>query len=396
MAACLDAPVTGPLDVPAAVSDPAVVHGWTVILRSDSGADSGAIAIAQTDTAGLGAGPGEYQARARLWTVLDSAPTDSELTLSLSVGSRTLRWRLERDGMPVGSGGGALWTVDRWRWLPRARGRGRATWNGTSVPVHFAALGGVPMPERSLIDPMAAASVTMRARGMVSLRVDDCSVKDSATFGVLRDLHLVAEFGVPSRFVDRPGLCSLTLLRALAAAGNAIESHSRHHARPPTDFAQFYVETVGAARDLHEMGFDPHVFIQPGSWNAGPFDFNSRAKLQGAAGALLRRIYVATEAYAYPDTTLILPARGRIGPPPLLLRMAPEQIALRVRQAATAGRWIEFMWHSWEIPADSLRPRLAAIAALRDSGLVEVMPFYRALHAAGPGMSPMLLPPIVR
>ena len=173
VAACGDAPVTGPLDVPAALSDPARVHGWTVILRSDSGADSGAVAIAQTDTEGLGAGRGEYQARARVWTVLDSTPTDSGLTLSLSVGTPTLRWRLERDGMPVASGDGVLSTGDRWRWLPRAQGRGRATWNGTSVPVRFAALGGVPMPERSLVDPMPAGSVMIRAPGIVSLRVDD-------------------------------------------------------------------------------------------------------------------------------------------------------------------------------------------------------------------------------
>ena len=118
--------------------------------------------------------------------------------------------------------------------------------------------------------------------------------------------------------------------------------------------------------------------------DAGPFDFDSRAKLRGAAGALLRRLYVATEAYAYPDTTLILPARGRIGPPPLLMTMAPEQVAVKVRQAAATGGWIEFMWHSREISADSLWPRLVVIAALRDSGLVEVMPFYRALHAAAP------------
>ena len=397
VAACLDAPVMGPLDAPAAGSNPAVVRGWTVILRSDSGPDSGAIAIAQTDTAALGAGPGAYQARARLWTVIDSAPTDSELTLKLALGERTLRWRLERDGMPVASGGGALWTVDRWPWLPRARGRGRATWNGTSVPVRFAALGGVPMPERSLVDPMPAGSVTMRARGIVSLRVDDCNALDSATFGVLRELHLVAEFGVPSRFVDRPGRCSLTLLRAMVAAGNAVEAHSRHHARAPTDFAQFYVETVGAARDLRAMGFEPHVFIQPGSWNRGPYDFDTPAKLQGPAGMLLRRLYVATEAYAVSGTNMALPAPGRIGPAARVFRtLTPEEIAMHVRRAAATGSWIEFMWHSSDLPADSLRPRLAAIAALRDSGLVDVMPFYQALHAAGPGMSPMPLLPVDR
>jgi hypothetical protein len=207
----------------------------------------------------------------------------------------------------------------------------------------------------------------------------------------------VAEFGVPSRFVDRPGRCSLSLLRALVAAGNAVESHSRYHTRPPTNFAEFYVETVGAARDLQAMGFQPHVFIQPGSWNAGPYDFDSPAKLQGAAGMLLRRVYVATEAYAVSNTNMVVPAEGRVGPAARVFRtLTPEEIAMHVRRAAATGSWIEFMWHSSDLPADSLRPRLAAIAALRDSGLVEVMPFYQALHAARPGTSPMPLPLIVR
>ncbi len=313
LAACLDQTLTQPPDEPAAAVDAALVHGWTLILRSDSGSDSGAIVIAQTDTDGLGAGLGEHRARARLWTVLDSAPTDTDLTLQLSLGDRRVRWRLAQHGTAVAWGGGALWT-DRWQWLPRSRGRGRAIWSGTSVPISFAVLGGVPMPEEVLVDPLPAGSVTGRGQGIVSLRVDDCSATDSATFRVLRELHLVAEFAVPSRFVDRRNRCSRPLLRALVAAGNTVESHSRYHELPPTDFAQFYLETVGSARDLHEWGFEPHVFIQPGSWNAGAFDLDSPAKLQGPAGALLRRVYAATEAYAYAGTNIRVPAQNRVGP----------------------------------------------------------------------------------
>jgi hypothetical protein len=98
---------------------------------------------------------------------------------------------------------------------------------------------------------------------------------------------------------------------------------------------------------------------------------------------LLRRVYVATEAYAVSNTNMPVPAQGRVGPNARVLRtLTPEQIALHVQRAASAGTWIEFMWHSSDLSADSLRPRLAVIAALRDSGYVEVMPFYQALHAA--------------
>ncbi len=397
VAACLAAPPTGPVDEAAAASDAAFVHAWTLILRVDSGPDSGAIVIAQTDTDQLAAGVSEYRARARLWTVLDGAPADSELTLDLTLADGRLGWRLTRDATPVAWGRTALLLLQRLRrtersqWLPPARGGGRATWNGRDVPVDFAALADIPMPEQPLVDPTPAGSVTLHARGIVSLRVDDCSALDAATFGVLRELHLVAEFGVPSRFVGRPGRCSLSLLRALAAAGNTIESHSRHHWLPPRDFAQFYLETVGAARDLRMLGFEPHVFIQPGSWNRGEFYLNSPTKLQGPAGMLLRRVYVATEAYAYAGTNMGLPPPGPIGPAARVLRtLTPADIELHVRRAAAAGSWIQFMWHSADIPADSLRPRLAVIAALRDSGLVEVMPFYRALHAAAP--SPVIAP----
>jgi hypothetical protein len=391
VAACLGAPPTGPLDEPGAASDAAFVRTWTVILRVDSGPDSGAIAIAQTDRDELAGGVSEYHARARLWTVLDGAPADSELTLDLTLADGSVGWRLTRDATPVAWGGTALPLFQRVRrtegaqWLPPARGGGRGTWTGTNVPVSFAALADVPMPQQPLVDPMPVGSVTLHAHGIVSLRVDDCSALDSATFGVLRELHLVAEFGVPSRFVGRPGRCSLSLLRALVAAGNTIESHSRHHWLPPKDFAQFYLETVGSARDLRVLGFEPHVFVQPGSWNKGEFYLNSLTKVLGPAGMLLRRLYVATEAYAYSATNMALPAPGRLGPAARVLRtLTPADIEMHVRRAAAGGSWIQFMWHSSDIPADSLRPRLAVIAALRDSGLVEVMPFYRALHAAAP------------
>src|SRR6266567_4123572 len=237
VAACLAAPPTGPVDEAAAASDAAFVHAWTLILRVDSGPDSGAIVIVQTDTDQLAAGVSEYRARARLWTVLDGAPADSELTLDLTLADGRLGWRLTRDATPVAWGRTALLLLQRLRrtersqWLPPARGGGRATWNGRDVPVDFAALADIPMPEQPLVDPTPAGSVTLHARGIVSLRVDDCSALDAATFGV------------PSRFVGRPGRCSLSLLRALAAAGNTIESHSRHHWLPPRDFAQFYLET---------------------------------------------------------------------------------------------------------------------------------------------------------
>jgi hypothetical protein len=56
----------------------------------------------------------------------------------------------------------------------------------------------------------------------------------------------------------------------------------------------------------------------------------------------------------------------------------------RIRHAIEDSTWINFMWHSVEMPPAELESRLRVIAALRDSGLVTVLPFYVALHATRP------------
>jgi hypothetical protein len=49
--------------------------------------------------------------------------------------------------------------------------------------------------------------------------------------------------------------------------------------------------------------------------------------------------------------------------------------------AAADSLWISFMWHAWDMSDTALEARLRVIAALRDSGLVTVLPYYPTLRA---------------
>jgi len=194
-------------------------------------------------------------------------------------------------------------------------------------------------------------------------------------------LGLVAEMAIPTRRLDRRGHCTQSLLAAMVADGNTVESHSRLHGSAPPNFGDFYLEVVGSAQDLRGRGFDPHVFIQPGTWQQGPTLLDSRAKLQSPYYALLRRLYVSTEAYAWP-AAMRIPVPGREGPNHWPLKVfTPQTLEARLRMAAADSLWITFMWHSWDMPLAQLEPRLRVIAALRDSGLVTVLPYYPALRA---------------
>jgi len=51
------------------------------------------------------------------------------------------------------------------------------------------------------------------------------------------------------------------------------------------------------------------------------------------------------------------------------------------RVALWGDGWISFMWHAWDMTPTELKARLRVIAALRDSGMVTVLPYYTALHA---------------
>ena len=133
---------------------------------------------------------------------------------------------------------------------------------------------------------------------------------------------------------------------------------------------------------MRRRGFDALVFIPPGTWRSGATLMDSPGKLVGPYAQLLRRVYVTTETYALPAGVPI-PVVGREGPKSLPLR-AFSLLALewRLRNAATDSQWIGFMWHAWDMTPAELEARLRVIAALRDSGLVSVLPYYTALHAS--------------
>lgn len=352
---------------------------WTLILADDTGA----VWVVQTDSAIAVRGDVAQASSAALWSVLDSAPDLTDLTLSAQVEGRQARWSLSEAGRELGSGEGTLRAYVGNTGSPRFTGTATMQLGGSARTIRFDAIGGLPMPETPVrLLPPVSGRQYRAGRGIVSLRVDDCGASDTASLAALTRHGLVAEFAVPTRLVGRPTSCSLDLLRQIAAAGNAIEAHSRFHTGAPPSFADFYLEALGSLRDLRALGYDPRVFIQPGTWRDGPTLFDSPAKLATPYGALLRRAYEAVEAYQQPSFYVALPADGVAWPSPAVITgYSVDQVAAMVRTAAANGQWVEFMWHSGPAIGPQLDPRLAVIAAMRDSGLVDVMAFRDALHA---------------
>jgi hypothetical protein len=375
LAACLD---RGPGDLLGnSAPDRSGRQPWTIILSDDAGR----VLIAQTDSA---LAPGEDSAavgRATLWRTLDGPAEPDSFALGVQAHGRRLEWSLRRAGQTVGSGSGALLAYPGDEGAPRYAGLAAITLAGVPPAMRFDAIGGLPMPADM---PAPVAPLPIAARGVVSLRVDDCSAWDSTSLRLLERHHLVASFAVPSRLVGRPGRCSRDLLERIAGAGNAIDAHSRYHDAAPAGFADFYIEAVGASRDLRAMGFDAAVFVQPGSWTVGPALFDSPAKLATPYGALIRRVYRALEAYQTDAASVPLPAAGRWPYAGEIRYFDRERLAAFVRDAAARGEWVEFLWHSGDQPWDALDGRLAVIAAMRDSGYVANLTFRDALRAVPP------------
>ena len=373
---------------------PGAVSVWTLILTDTAGH----VWVVQTDAGEPDTlRAGEWSGSAALWSRLDSAPSARDLTLRTTLLRRVdplsrsglfgllVRWQLDGSGVAWTSVGSERLAVDRRQRTWRSTGWAEETGGGAGTvlgPVRFDLIADTPMPAAPITDPMPRGGVIVRTPAVVSLRIDDCMGGDVVAFEILQELGLTAEMAVPSRRVDRPGHCSQQLLEAMVAAGDAVESHSRLHGPTPASFADFYLEASGSALDLRRRGFEPLVFIPPGTWRRGPTLMSSAGKLVGPYAELLRREYVSTESYALP-TGVPIPAPGRDGVSSLPLRaFTPLALEWRLRNAATDSQWIGFMWHSWDMSSAELEARLRIIAALRDSGLVTVLPYYAALHAA--------------
>lgn len=379
---CLD---RGPEDLLGNTApDPLSRQQWTILL-SDS---AGGAWIVQSDSAFAVHEEPASAASASLWSVLDSAPDLRHLTLGATIRGREMAWSLSGAAGPIGEGSGSLFSYVGNDGAPRFTGSATITLSGLRRTLRFDALGGVPMPADPVV--IDARSRTSLARTVVSLRADDCPATESAVLRLLTKNGLTAEFAVPTRLVGRNGLrrCSWALVDTLALAGNAIESHSRFHTGAPGDFATFYLETVGAARDLAERGHPPHIWVQPGTWLAGPAHLDGPDKLRTPYAALLRRVYVGIEAYAVPGTSLSYVQGGTGGPPvfylkdfePPTLRTLLDEVTSRPEPA-----WIEFMWHTGDEPLDRLGRLLDVIAEYRDRGALDVKPLYQAVLAGATG-----------
>lgn len=366
LAACLDGSAVEPALDP--TSDPVLPAIWTILLTDSAGH----VWLLQSDTA--------FQAEpvwphmpiaATLWTALDSAPALRGLALDLRMGDGRVTWSVsQRDGsLMTGTG-----SVTRIGQVPVFRGP--VSTAGLGAGARFSAFAGVPFPTEPLVQRAPGEHVQLDAPAVLSLRADDCPTQDVATLALLRELRLRAEFAVPARLVGQPPNCPRSFIPEVLRAGSVVESHSRFHGGPPADFTGFYLETVGSAQDLRRFGADPRIFIQPGTWTSGPAMFDASAKLATPYGALLRRVYAGIEAYVPRSSVISLPASGWTGPAPnVLSHLPPAEVDSLIRDAAARHGWIEFMWHSAAQPLEAIAPQLRVIAALRDSGLIDVMPF---------------------
>ena len=382
LSGCLD---RGPEDLLGNTApDPLSRQQWTILL-SDS---AGRAWIVQSDSAFAVHEEPASAASASLWSVLDSAPDLTHLTLGATIRGREMEWSLANGAGVIGEGSGSLFAYVGSDGAPRFTGTATVTLSGVPRTLRFDALGGVPMPAEPVV--MDARSRTAPGRTVVSLRADDCPAAESEVLRLLTKNGLTAEFAVPTRLVGRNGLrrCSWALVDTLALAGNAIESHSRFHTAAPSDFATFYLETVGAARDLAARGHPPHIWVQPGTWLTGPAHLDGPDKLRTPYAALLRRVYIGIEAYAVPGTSLSYVQGGTSGPPVFYLKDF-DLPALRTLLDDVTSRpgptWIEFMWHTGDEPLDRLGQLLGVIAEYRDRGALDVKPLYDAVLAGATG-----------
>src|SRR6266566_1176900 len=264
------------------VGAPPTVGIWTLVLEDTAGR----IRVAQTTGGGPDTlAPGAWAGPVALWSRLDSVPDAPLLTLRTTIVSRLglvsggglggvfVSWQL--------GGSGAAWTAtgagrlvwDRRQRTWRSRGGAVVAAGGASGAlerVRFDLIADTPMPPDPIVDPTPRGSVVVRTPAVVGLRIDDCMAADGVAFGLLQRLGLTAEMAVPARRIDQRGHCSQQLLEEMVAAGDLVESHSRFHGPTPASFGDFYLEAVGSAQDLRRRGFDPLVFIPPGTWRSGP------------------------------------------------------------------------------------------------------------------------------
>jgi hypothetical protein len=357
-------------------ADPLDRQTWTVILSDDAGG----VWVAQSDSAFAVHGGSPEAAAASFWSVLDSAPDLDHLTLAAQVEGREMSWTLSRSGELLGSGRGALFSYVGGTGAPRFVGTATMTRAGVSRQLRFDAIGGLPMPAEPAPPPPPLPPAIVSG-GVVSLRIDDCAASDSVSLALLARRHLVASFAVPTRLVGRPGRCPRRLLDSMIVHGNAVEAHSRFHGTQPATFADFYLETVGASRDLRAMGFEPRVFVQPGSWRSGPAFFDSPAKMATPYGALLRRVYRAVEAYQTLEPAVPYPSGGRWPYAGEIRYYSTDRLAAFLRDASARGEWVELLWHSGDQPWAALDDRLAVVEAMRDSGYIANVTFRDALRA---------------
>lgn len=137
----------------------------------------------------------------------------------------------------------------------------------------------------------------------VAMCFDDGYTTDKVDiFTYLRDKNIPASFAIPSTFPGTGGKLTWAQIKEMHDYGMEIVAHSATHGSPPASLAEFIAESVTAADTLAatdgtwQATID--AFVQPGTWNTGPYYFDSISKIDNTdAGDQLRSRFVCATAY---------------------------------------------------------------------------------------------------
>jgi hypothetical protein len=155
--------------------------------------------------------------------------------------------------------------------------------NGKLSATAVTVLGGKKLPLRHYTSGSYSPG-----QGVIALRFDDGQVSDYNTvFPALVSRDLVGGFAITLNQVDNtPTYMTLAQIKEIEAAGNEIMCHSRTHDTGPESFAEFYDETVQAAKEMRGLGLKISSFVQPGTWSG---DYVMSPEFIGSAGDKLMR-----------------------------------------------------------------------------------------------------------
>lgn len=229
----------------------------------------------------------------------------------------------------------------------------------------------------------------------VMLCHDDGPEVDYTTiYPYLRDKQVVGSFAIIQGSVTGGTNLTWAQIKEMHDHGMEIVCHSRTHGSAPANFAAFVDEAITAADDLAltdgtwQATIDG--FVQPGTWNAGPYYFNDPTLVDGTdAGDQLRSRYAVATAYVSDGVARNLnqiPNLRRIGPTrgSDLSTITLAQLKTKVSEARGQGALLACGTHAARLGIDNSvatwKTLIDFLAAERDAGRVEFYTLSAAYH----------------